>query len=279
MINLIRLVYVTATLLVANPAMATIVLYEDFETPDTINFTTYFSGETMTTATNVWSITANSVDLYEGPARAEAGVFDGTQAVDLTGSPDEGVMQTPFTTQPGETYELVFHYARNNFTNLASAEVDVIGASSLLQQTVQHDSSQYTFSQYQTFSDTFVADDVQALLRFTSLNSGLAGVTIDAITITQLTGTLSGDLNCDGFVGLADLDIVLQNWNQNVPQADPRADVSGPGGTPDGFIGLDDLDVVLNNWNAGTPPASVAVPEPTGLTLLGLGSVAMLRRR
>jgi len=85
---------------------------------------------------------------------------------------------------------------------------------------------------------------------------------------------LTGDLNCDGFVGIDDLNIVLGAWNQNVPPANPLADPSG-----DGFVGIDDLNQVLGNWNAGTPPTAGAVPEPTTLALLGLGGFAMLRRR
>ncbi len=85
---------------------------------------------------------------------------------------------------------------------------------------------------------------------------------------------LRGDLNCDGFVGIADLNIVLSNWNQNVPPGDPLADPSG-----DGFVGIDDLNEVLGNWNAGTPPGEArAAPEPTGLGLLCVGSLALLRR-
>ena len=85
-----------------------------------------------------------------------------------------------------------------------------------------------------------------------------------------------GDINCDGFVGIDDLNIVLGNWNQNVPPADPRADPSG-----DGYVGIDDLNFVLGNWNAGTPPitAASAVPEPASIALLSLGSMAVLRRR
>ena len=84
---------------------------------------------------------------------------------------------------------------------------------------------------------------------------------------------LVGDLDGDGFVGINDLNLVLANWNQNVPPGDPLADPSG-----DGFVGIDDLSAVLGNWNAGTPPSN-AVPEPASLALLGLGTLMLGRRR
>jgi len=87
-------------------------------------------------------------------------------------------------------------------------------------------------------------------------------------------GALPGDLDGNGFVGIDDLNIVLSNWNQNVPPANPLADPSG-----DGFVGIDDLNEVLGNWNAGVPPTgSAGVPEPTSLTLIGLGALTVLRR-
>ena len=82
---------------------------------------------------------------------------------------------------------------------------------------------------------------------------------------------LGGCFNC-GFIGIEDLNLVLANWNMNAPPADPAADNSG-----DGFIGIDDLSWILANWNTGVSPAAT-VPEPAALALLGLGSLAILRR-
>jgi hypothetical protein len=83
-----------------------------------------------------------------------------------------------------------------------------------------------------------------------------------------------GDLNGDGFVGIADLNIVLGNWNQNVTPGDPL--VGDPSG--DGFVGIADLNQVLGNWNAGTPPTN-NVPEPATATLLLSLGVNLLNHR
>jgi hypothetical protein len=83
---------------------------------------------------------------------------------------------------------------------------------------------------------------------------------------------LPGDLNGDGFVGIDDLGLILVNWHQNVTAGD---DLSGdPSG--DGFVSLDDMNILLTFWQTGTPP--IAVPEPAGVVLLSLGTLALLRR-
>ena len=103
-------------------------------------------------------------------------------------------------------------------------------------------------------------------------------VTPSTVNITNVTMTVLDEdpgygcpCNCDGFVGLDDLDIILSNWNMNTPPADPCADPSG-----DGYVGLEDLDIILTNWNAGTPPA-VVVPEPGGVLCVLMG-FCLLRR-
>jgi len=97
------------------------------------------------------------------------------------------------------------------------------------------------------------------------------------VFVASMQSELAGDLDGDGFVGINDLNIVLANWNQNVPPANPLADPSG-----DGFVGIDDLNTVLGNWNAGTPPGALdqtAIPEPGTLGLAVVGGLLLSAKR
>jgi sialidase-1 len=85
-----------------------------------------------------------------------------------------------------------------------------------------------------------------------------------------------GDLDGDGFVGIADLNIVLGNWNQNVGAGNPL--LGDPSG--DGFVGIEDLNTVLGNWNAGTSPGADSVPEPgAALVLTPLAGLWLSKRK
>jgi len=86
--------------------------------------------------------------------------------------------------------------------------------------------------------DTDGIDDVAAAS--TTITMPAAGAEITA------TYKYIGDLDGNGSVGQGDLDLVLDDWGQTVPPADPRADPSG-----DNFVGQIDLDYVLDHWGNG----------------------------
>ncbi len=81
---------------------------------------------------------------------------------------------------------------------------------------------------------------------------------------------LAGDLNGDGVVSGADLDLVRANWGRTDAAGLAEGDATG-----DGIVGGADLDVVRANWGA---TAAAAVPEP-GVTVILLFGLAMLIRR
>jgi peptidyl-prolyl cis-trans isomerase A (cyclophilin A) len=96
---------------------------------------------------------------------------------------------------------------------------------------------------------------------------------INQADLDLLDDLLMGDIDGDGFVGIADLNVVLGNWNQTSPPGDGDA-------TGDGFVGIEDLNAVLGAWNVGSPPPPAAtVPEPAALMLMGLGGLAITVRR
>ena len=84
--------------------------------------------------------------------------------------------------------------------------------------------------------------------------------------------TLLGDLNGDGMVGSADLDIVRGNWGATVTAGNLLSgDVSG-----DGVVGSADLDIVRGNWGATN---FAVVPEPGAILLLICAAFGLLIRR
>ena len=105
------------------------------------------------------------------------------------------------------------------------------------------------------------------------LNSDLGWNLRDLYSDGELRVELAGDLNSDGFVGAADLDILLANWGNSAAVFDYAAgDASG-----DGVVGQADLALIQANFGNGTAPGGV--PEPGSATLLAIGGLALLRRR
>jgi len=92
-----------------------------------------------------------------------------------------------------------------------------------------------------------------------------------------------GRMFVDGFVFEVFPDLATANATPlpaNTPGGFNPVDLSGDI-NGDGFVGLADLNIVLGTWNNGVlPPAGNATfPEPASLAFLGMGALAVLRRR
>jgi len=96
------------------------------------------------------------------------------------------------------------------------------------------------------------------------------------IFVIELGGsTVSGDVNGDGLVDVADLGIVGANFgSHNAVPADGDFN-------RDGVIDVADLGILGANWSASqsTGTATALVPEPTTLSLLAMSMLVVGRRR
>ena len=101
-------------------------------------------------------------------------------------------------------------------------------------------------------------------LRFGAGNHNLG---IDYVKYEFTGAQTIGDASGDGMVEDDDLSLLLSSWGQDVGWA--NGNFNG-----DNIVDDDDLSLLLANWTGGA-----AVPEPATAALLGLGALAMLRRR
>jgi hypothetical protein len=123
--------------------------------------------------------------------------------------------------------------------------------------------------------DAVTATGVRVIVPYVQ-NTG-NGTCIDELEVYGVRGGgagLEGDLNGDGVVSSADLDLVRANWGQSVS---PGNGMQGDG-NGDGIVNSADLDIVRANW--GRTAAAAAVPEPgTFALLLGALVVSLVARR
>ncbi len=243
--------------------------------------TTFSDDVTMDPGNRNIIVTADSTAVF---LSAYNGGNSGAGAVDIQGD-----------LRPGNSAALVTYGGNVSFGGLASLEIEIGGLTpgsefdvldivgsltadgtldvSLINAFTPSDGDSFDILNWGSITGSF------SDINLPSLGGGLdwdtSGLLIDGTLSVISIATLPGDLDGDGFVGINDLNIVLANWNQNVPPANPLADPSG-----DGFVGIDDLNAVLGNWNAGTPPnAASNIPEPASLGLMLCGASVLLGRK
>jgi hypothetical protein len=98
----------------------------------------------------------------------------------------------------------------------------------------------------------------------------------DVNEVLGVLGTVRGDSNLDGVVGTGDLSLLAGSWGMSGKGWD-NGDFNG-----DGVVGTGDLSLLAGNWGWSHPawaPDMQSVPEPATMTLLGLGALALIRRR
>ncbi|MEZ6192568.1 MAG: hypothetical protein R3C45_14930 [Phycisphaerales bacterium] len=209
---------------------------------------------------------------------------------DLSAIPDDAVVLSAkitfdvnlFTQTPGQPNGVNIHgYTGNGIAEPDDANQtgNLIGSSDGVNNTGPHDISldpDYIQQLLGTGDTLGLIAIGQALQQFgfVTLEGTILG---DAPRLSiEYNSYLPGDLNADGFIGIADLNIILNHWNQTTDASNWQADP-----TDDGYIGIEDLNLVLGNWNTGGPPISgggVAIPEPATIFLAGALAGCYLRR-
>jgi hypothetical protein len=94
------------------------------------------------------------------------------------------------------------------------------------------------------------------------------------VWITDIKNTFIGDANLDGQVNAEDLNALALSWRSTFATSWSQGDFNA-----DGTVNASDLNELALNWRSGVAAAASApaVPEPSSLTLLLLGGLALLR--
>ena len=165
---------------------AAIITNGSFETPDTATFIYITAGQNTISP---WVVGLTGVDLADvnngfvvGPA------FEGTQYIDLDGSPGPGQLTQAFATTPGLIYAVTFAYANNYFNQPTGASATVRlfdGLGDRLNQSISHTTSASGNLDWTVFNGQFTAVQSTTSIEFTSLSVGSSqgGILLDGVAV------------------------------------------------------------------------------------------------
>jgi hypothetical protein len=157
-----------------------------FEAPDVATFLALPAGDNTLAPWVIGDVGIDLADVNNGFVVGPAA--EGTQYIDLDGTPGPGILSQSFPTIVGSAYEVMFAYA-NNYVNTGNAQANVrvfANSGNLLGPTlVSHSTSVSGNLDWTYFSSSFVASDTSATLEFDSLGSpgSQGGILLDAVQV------------------------------------------------------------------------------------------------
>jgi hypothetical protein len=204
----VAVVLMLVSMLTVVPGQANLILNGSFETPVVpIGSSWIRFGVGEEPLGFEWTVVTNNIDIVINGADGYPGIqsYAGSQFLGLVGSGSTGAIQQTFATTPGQEYTLFFAYASNPYIAEAAADVIVSdGVSTLLSQSIFHNTATINGLDWKTFSMNFTATGTSATLLFdNTIGSNSGGITLDDVDITAVPLPGAVWLLCSSLLGLA----------------------------------------------------------------------------
>ena len=182
----LAIVFTTALAAALHSTSAAIITNGSFETPDTTTFIAISAGQNTLAP---WVVGLTGVDLTDVNNGFLVGAaYDGTQYIDLDGSPGPGSLTQAFATTPGLLYDVTFAYA-NNYVNQPGGAFATVrlfdGLADRLNQTITHSGSTSGNLGWIVFNGQFTAVQSTTSFEITSLSQpgSQGGILLDAVAV------------------------------------------------------------------------------------------------